>query len=275
MARTLPRPWTTDRQNRVVLYGAVGLAALAAVLAFVALRGASGDDTSGALIGDTDVVVTTRAVAAGETVNLDMLEVATLPSEAVVANPLASLEGLTDGMVARHALAEGEQITSAKLGTKGDSEGGFLPALVPPGLRAVSIAVTEEKVFSGLLAPGDRVDVIAIVEDLVDEAELPRAVLLVQNAEVGAVADVVLESVASGDIDGNPIAGPESLGTRSERPADIDAEPDAKSVTLFVTPEDSLLIALAQEQWSVWLSVRGEGDDEIVNVPPRLLDFTP
>jgi Flp pilus assembly protein CpaB len=153
------------------------------------------------------------------------------------------------------------------------SEGGDIAQIVPNRERAVSIEVTEQKIFGGLLAPGDHVDVMAVVEDFVDQTQLPRAVLLVQDAEVLAVADQSLEGVARDTREGTPIEG-DSAGNISERPEDIEAQPKANNVTLAVTPSEALMIVLAQEKWAVYLSLRGSGDTEIIDVRPQLLDFS-
>jgi Flp pilus assembly protein CpaB len=134
-------------------------------------------------------------------------------------------------------------------------------------MRGFSVEVTEEKIFGGLLTPGDRVDVIGIFSRTVGEEDISESVLLVQNAEVIGVGESQKDLIAREDRDGNPIEG----GVISERPEDVEAQPEATSVTLLVSPSDALIVALAQEEGSVWFSVRGPGDEEIVPVEPRSL----
>ena len=56
--------------------------------------------------------------------------------------------------------------------------------------------------------------------------------------------------------------------------ADLQARYEAKQVvkasglTLAVAPEDAPLLALAQDQGTVWLVLRGQGDDAVRDVGP-------
>jgi pilus assembly protein CpaB len=255
----------------MLLIGAVGLAALAALLAFGSLRAMDSGDGGLVAAGEVDVVVADRRINSGETISGDMLKVTSLPENALIENALTSLVD-TEGTVARVTLQKGEQLTNEKLGLTGDGSGSSLADTIPIGERAVSVEVTEQKIFGGLVAPGDHVDVMAVVEDFVDQTQLPRAVLLVQDAEVLAVADQALEPIVRTDRSGTPLEG-DSAGNLSERPEDLEAQPKANNVTLAVTPSEALMIALAQEKWAVYLSLRGGGDTEIIDVRPQLLDF--
>jgi pilus assembly protein CpaB len=265
MARTIARPINLgEAQNRLPLLGAIGLALLAAIFAFAALRAAGGDG-GGGVADDIDVVVASQRIEAGAIVSPDMLEVTALPADALIENALTSLDGL-EGLVVRYPIEQGEQITNEKLGQLGTESDG-VGSVVPLGMRGFSIEVTEEKIFGGLLTPGDHVDVIGIVTRTVGEEDITESVLLVQNAEVIGVGEERKNLIAREDRDGNPIED----GAISERPDDVEAQPEATSVTLLVTPSDALIIALAQEEGSVWFSVRGPGDNETAPVEPRTL----
>lgn len=63
-----------------------------------------------------------------------------------------------NGAVARSSILAGEPIVSSKV-VKPD-EGGFMSAVLTPGLRAVSIAVNATSGNAGFILPGDRVDLI-------------------------------------------------------------------------------------------------------------------
>lgn len=62
------------------------------------------------------------------------------------------------GWVAVNPLPEGEPITLKQAIAPGDR--GFLAAVLRPGMRAVSVPVTETSGVSGLVFPGDRVDLL-------------------------------------------------------------------------------------------------------------------
>ncbi|UTW56008.1 Flp pilus assembly protein CpaB [Kordiimonas sp. SCSIO 12610] len=62
------------------------------------------------------------------------------------------------GKVVRYPLRAGAPITRSSLVAQG--ERGFMAAILNPGMRAVTIAVTPESGVAGFIYPGDRVDVI-------------------------------------------------------------------------------------------------------------------
>jgi Flp pilus assembly protein CpaB len=273
MARSISMPGRVgEPQNRLALYGAIGLALLAAIFAFAALRAAGGGDgNASASLTTLGVVVTTREIPAGSAIEDGMLTIANVPEDVTIDGYLTSTDGLMGaGFIAQQTLARGDQVTYAKLGGGGDSDG--LSGTVPPGRLAVSVGVTEEKVFGGLLAPGDRVDVIAIIQRTVGDTEVPTAVTIAQNAEVLAVADAHLRAIGNKDTAGETIETETSTGVIAAAPEDVDTQPDARSVTLSVAQEEALLIALAQEEWSVWLALRSPADVEIRPIQPQTLD---
>jgi pilus assembly protein CpaB len=63
------------------------------------------------------------------------------------------------GAVARNAIGDGEPITDARVVRPGDR--GFLAAVLRPGYRAVTVALTPAQELAGLVFPGDHVDLIA------------------------------------------------------------------------------------------------------------------
>ncbi len=62
------------------------------------------------------------------------------------------------GAVVRRGIAEGFPITDGSVVKPGDR--GFLAAVLAPGMRAVSLAINATASNSGLIFPGDRVDLI-------------------------------------------------------------------------------------------------------------------
>jgi hypothetical protein len=83
-----------------------------------------------------------------------------------------------------------------------------------------------------------------------------------------AVAQSTQKPVARLDRDGNPIETDTAGDGLATRPDDLDANEDARTVTLALSPEDAPLLALAQEQGKVWLALRGIGDRETPVFPP-------
>ena len=106
-----------ERQNRLILFGFLALAGLAAVLVFLALSNFGEDDGGGAagFGGTVNVVTISESVSAGTTLTDDLLQMTTLPENGIVEGALTSEEGL-EGLVVRQDLAKGEQLTAAKVG---------------------------------------------------------------------------------------------------------------------------------------------------------------
>jgi pilus assembly protein CpaB len=62
------------------------------------------------------------------------------------------------GWVVMNPISAGEPITGEKIIAPGDR--GFLAAVLTPGMRAISVPVTVISGVSGLISPGDRVDLV-------------------------------------------------------------------------------------------------------------------
>lgn len=87
------------------------------------------------------------------------------------------------GAMVRHRIAAGEPLMRSRLIAPG--ERGFLAAVLSPGMRAISVAVTEVSGAAGLIFPGDLVDLI-LTQALSTEQDNPARRL---------VGETVLEGV--------------------------------------------------------------------------------
>lgn len=150
-----------------------------------------------------------------------------LTGEMIVADEAG--EALLVGSVARQALAEGLPI--ARSATVQPGERGFLAAVLPKGKRAISIPISETAGISGLILPGDRVDVIltySLTADVVGAGRDIRASeTVMRNLRVLAL-DHRLNSAAS----------------TGEEGASIDP-PIPQTAALEVTPHQAETITLA------------------------------
>jgi pilus assembly protein CpaB len=264
---TTPGP---DRTNRLIFYGAITLALLAAILVFAALANFGGDETT-ASIGDTvDVVVASQDIDAGDEINADMVELASLPVNALVDEAFTD-EALVVGTRAQVRVARGDQLAPSKVVGEGD-DGEGVAFIIPAGMRAMSVEVTEETSVGGLVLPGDRVDVIVVAETTVGEGnDVARGVLLLQDVEVLAVAQATLRATSRVDENGEPIDTGSAEGAIAARDENVDEDPDAATVTLSLLPEQVPLLAVAQEEGTVYLSLRPVGDDSVTDNTEQFL----
>jgi pilus assembly protein CpaB len=107
------------------------------------------------------VLTAARALAPGTLLRSDdtswaELAIKEVPPGSVVRGPGAEAEILGDAT--RRAFRPGEVIVADQLIRP--TEAGFLPAVLGPGMRAISLAVDAAESGSGLIAPADHVDVI-------------------------------------------------------------------------------------------------------------------
>lgn len=258
--------------NRLFTYLAVGLGLLAAVLVFVALRGegTGGAPSGGAVV---PVVVAARDIPARTALTADMLRLEQVPSRSVVADAYRERDALV-GEVTRYPIAAREQIgaqkiaaasaLSTKTGDKDAADG--LSFVVPPGKRGVSISITEPSAIGGLIIAGDHVDVIALFDK--ELAGIEKAVTALQNVEVLSVAQAT-QAIVPPAATATPAAGTTAAtaDARGTRPVEAKAQPQARTVTLALTPGQAALVALAEQHGKLWLSLRAYEDDATVDVP--------
>ena len=109
-------------------------------------------------------------------------------------------------------------MTTSQIGTNAASA---LPVRLQPGMRAVSIPIDRVKGVSGLIQPGDRVDVIAIPPKAGDTP--PKAATIFRGIRVLAV--------------GNALENPSATPSPDEQ--------GAATVTLEVNPKQADLLAWA------------------------------
>lgn len=142
------------------------------------------------------------------------------------------------GSVVRDELDAGEPITSGDFVKPGDRS--FLSAVLKPGTRAISINVNDASSSSGLIAPGDKVDVIVsrqIQQGGSDSGGGPmtEAQTVVQNVRLIALG--------------------KNLKSQSDDPEALKGKDSPKTATLEVSPEQAEAIAKAQREGDILLSV--------------------
>ena len=130
---------------------------------------------------------------------------------------------------------------------------GFLAAVLSPGTRAVSIGVDARSGASGLISPGDLVDIILTQEFQRGDTAIGRRVVA-ETVLTGIRVIAVDQQIAQGA----PAATPESTAPGMARRV-------ASTVTLQVTPEQSERVAVAERLGRLLLTIRPiEAEDSIV-----------
>jgi len=187
-----------------------------------------------------NIIIAARNIREGEVLDKHMLAIRKVPVEYITPGALSpDRYRHIAGKAAAVNVREGTQITSelftAKKKTKREIP---LSEKIPSGYRAVNINVEELSGNEKLVAPGDRVDVIAVFPFTESQFRVPRmaSFILYQNREVLAVDGHTDKSVSKESI---------------------------KTITLPFKPEETGIIAYIQKKGDIKLALRAPGDTKI------------
>ncbi len=204
------------------------------------------------------VVQLRRDVPAGVTLSSAMLAEQEVPADVVLEQAFATSDEVV-GRTTRYPLVRGEQITPGKLvGAEESAEEG-LAFSVPPGMRGVSVPVSEVSGAGGLIVPGDRVDVL--VSTSYDRLFTPAELKQQDDIERTPIVLTVLQDVLVLAV-GQEFTPPADQGRdpATLRTEDAEAQPRAASVTLAVSPEDAQALFMAAHEGKLGLALRSFGD---------------
>jgi len=233
-----------SRTNRALILLGLFLGLVSAALVVVYLSKANdsgGGNVSGGAV--TPVVVASQGIPAGTRVTEDMLTLKSISSDAILPDVFQKTKDVV-GQVTRVPLVSGEQVLPSKVTPTGAAIANVdnppLAYVVPEGMRAVSVEVSSVIGASGLIRPGDYVDVILTIEAATQGStegssgardQIARTIL--QNALVLSID----QSVAS------PVAGGQGAPPPAE---DGQSNADASSVTLALSPVHGEVLTVAE-----------------------------
>lgn len=151
-----------------------------------------------------------------------------------------------NGDIALISIPAGSTVTQSKIGQP--SEVGLTERL-KPGMRALSIPVDRVKAISGLLEPGDRVDVLASPARAADSQ--PKAVTIIRGAIVLAINDAI-----------------DAVGGASPSPQSA----NLVTVTLGISAQQADLLTMADLNATLRLALRSP-KESVNSLPPETLVF--
>ena len=208
------------------------LAILGGVGAYMAMRAPVAE---GASVEVRPLVVVAKPVAAGDRMTRGVLRLDSVPAGTVPRGSLGRIEEV-EGKFATLPMVAGEPVLSAKL--SGSTPGSGLAAIVPHDRFAVSIAVNDVISTGGLLAPGDRVDVLGVASK---EAG--------GNAQI-VLRDVIVLAVANTLLGADPAKANGKAG--ADNPRTLNA-----TITLAVSIEEAQRLVQMDELGKLRLALRG------------------
>jgi pilus assembly protein CpaB len=196
-----------------------------------------------------DILVAKSNIGMGQSLSAGEIAWQAWPKEAATGNFIrkndrpTALEDLS-GQIARYPFVAGEPIREAKLvNAKGS---GFMAAILPPGMRAVSTQISPETSAGGFILPNDRVDVILTRRDLAAEKatgiESHTSEVVLSNVRVLAIDQNVEEKGGQKVVMG-------------------------KTATLELNPAQTETLALSQKRGTVSLALRSITDAEKQDAP--------
>lgn len=226
-----------DRQKILFIFGAAWIsAALLTWFLWASTRAPKSEKT-------TRVVAAARDMGAGTRLKASDLKLVDIPQRHLPRGSLTDPQ-LAAGRALLFPVSANEPLTAPKLSSVSGAEG--LPATIEPGMRAVSIPVTDASMAAGLIQPRSRVDVL-----------FTRA-----GSMAEALTTVVLEDVMVLSIGRNTeIAQKDAEKSSSTaQPGVTQSVTQTRAVTLVVTPDDARKLELARNQGKLSLALRNPLD---------------
>jgi pilus assembly protein CpaB len=221
-------------RTRLLLIGFFALAAglLAAIYVYKNLqpKNSAAADTAEVMVAANDLQVGARVE--DHDVKIIRIQSTDMPPGA----PRKKADVVGHGVII--PMSKGDFILPNRLA--GENAGSGLPALIPPGMRAVSVRVNEIVSVAGFVTPGTRVDVLLTGAPTGSGEQQTTTVL--QNVAVLASGHT-LERTSSGEAQNTAV------------------------ITLLVTPDDAQRLTLASTEGHIQLALRNPLDTKQDDVP--------
>jgi pilus assembly protein CpaB len=235
-----------DVKKVALLIGALVIAVVTAVMAKNMFSGAGANQAvaAPAVPAGPKILVARKALPVGTIIDQESLSFQAWPKELVQnayyveGAPEANMARMI-GTVVRNPITAGQPVTQGSL--VGPNDRGFLAAALGPGMRAVTVPVSNTTGVAGFVFPGDRVDMVLTqeVRGGGDGPALKVSETIVRNLRVLATD----QRIDSKDEEGKTVV--KTFAT----------------VTLEATPRLAEKIAVAQSLGTLSLSLRSIADN--------------
>ena len=228
----------------IVLTVAIGAGGVAA---FLAGRSPKPPQVEALKVETVDILIAKTDIGVGQTVTPGELQWQAWPKTAATGNFIRRSDNpqaidKLSGEIARLPIVAGEPIHEVKLiNAKGS---GFMAAILPSGMRAVSTQISPETGAGGFILPNDHVDVILTRRDVnASPKDEQQSETILRNVRILAIDQNVQEKEGQKVVIG-------------------------KTATLELTPEQVEKLALAQNLGTLSLALRSMTDTRHTDAPP-------
>ena len=222
----------------------IAVLAVALVAGGIAAYLASGSDDKPApaqplaQLQTVDVLVAKNEIGLGQSVKPDDLQWQSWPSTSASNNLITRTNrgnAVTEitGSIARYPFIAGEPIREPKLVKANGS--GFMAAILPTGMRAVSTEISPETGAGGFILPNDRVDVLLTRRD--------------KNPDARSNTDIVLSEIILTNV--RVLAIDQAPKEQEGKNAVV-----GKTVTLELKPEQAETLARSRQMGTLSLALR-------------------
>lgn len=237
------------------------------------------------------VVVAVQDIPAYTKITADMVTVKPLAGATAHPNAVTSLEAAIGSWTIADVAAQETLMSNRLTRTEKDGEGtgelsadpGPLALTLESGQRAMSVKVDDLKGVSNLLRVGNRVDVILVLDDQNNDM-FTSSQMLLENKEVLALnrrlgnddssqaANSTTSSSQSSSSDSSSSNSSDSSSSSSSSSDSSSSRSTASreyaTVTLSVTPDEAVKLALSIDQGKIYLVLRPQEDTDIVSPAP-------
>lgn len=188
------------------------------------------------------IVVASRAMQLGTRLDANNLRTISWPGDEPIPGNFSRIEDC-EGRALITPVAENEPILENRLAPK--ESGAGLPATIPEGMRALSVAVNDVVGVAGFVIPGTMVDVLVT-------GQMPG------GAGLNNITRTILQNVRV------LAAGQKVEQDREGKPQTVPV------ITLLVTPEDAARLTMAATEGKIQLALRNTIDTKAADPPPVL-----
>ena len=235
-----------DVKKVALLVGALVIAVVTAIMAKNMFTGAAADKASAAPVVPVGpkVLVAKKALPVGTIIDAESLAFQAWPKELVQnayfteGSPDADISKLL-GTVVRNAVTAGQPLTKGSL--VGPNDRGFLAAALGPGMRAITVPVSNTTGGAGFIFPGDRVDMV-LTQDVAGGGDGPPL----------KVSETIIRNL-------RVLATDQRVDSKNEEGKTVVQR--SSTVTLEATPRIAEKIAVAQQLGALSLTLRSLADN--------------